>query len=410
MRISTAAFYDNASTRISDLQSAAAQKQTQIASGKRILTPADDPVAAAAALTVSQAIDVNTQFAANRGTAKDALSLQESVLSNYTTLLQNVKTLTIAAGNGALDDSQRQYMASELAGRYQELMGIANSRDSTGNYIFGGFKNTVAPFTDVAGTTATYNGDQGQRLLQVSTSRQLSINDAGSAIFQNIKSGDDSVSVTPDAGNSATGAGAISGATVTDATLLTHHNYSIDFTTTAGVTSYKVYDLSKDPGKASAPLTSANYTTNPQTIAFDGLQFTASGAPASGNKYNINPNAQSIFKTIGDLVTALNTPATGATGKAALTASLSAANNNITAALDTALNVRAAGGARLQELDTLDNEGDNRSLQYASTLSNLQDLDYAKAVSELTQNQLTLQAAQQSFVKIANLSLFNYIN
>ncbi|MFT5960888.1 MAG: flagellar hook-associated protein 3 FlgL, partial [Burkholderiaceae bacterium] len=198
MRISTAAFYDNASTRISDLQSSVAQKQTQIASGKRILTPADDPVAAAAALTVSQAIDVNTQFAANRDTAKSALSLQESILGNYTTLLQNVKTLTIAAGNGALDDSQRQYMASELAGRYQELMGIANSRDSTGNYIFGGFQNTTAPFTDVAGTTAIYNGDQGQRLLQVSTSRQLSTNDAGSAIFQNIKSGDDSVSVTQD--------------------------------------------------------------------------------------------------------------------------------------------------------------------------------------------------------------------
>jgi flagellar hook-associated protein 3 FlgL len=410
MRISTAAFYDNASTRISDLQSSVAQKQTQIASGKRILTPADDPVAAAAALTVSQAIDVNTQFAANRDTAKSALSLQESILGNYTTLLQNVKTLTIAAGNGALDDSQRQYMASELAGRYQELMGIANSRDSNGNYIFGGFQNTTAPFTDVAGTTAIYNGDQGQRLLQVSTSRQLSTNDAGSAIFQNIKSGDDSVSVTPDISNSATGAGAISAATVTDATLLTKHNYSIDFTTAAGVTSFKVYDLSKDPNKLSALPASANYTTDPQTIAFDGLQFTASGAPASGNKYNINPNAQSIFKTIGDLITALNTPATTATAKTNLTASLSSANNNVSAALDTALNVRAAGGARLQELDTLDTEGDNRSLQYASTLSNLQDLDYAKAVSELTQNQLTLQAAQQSFVKIANLSLFNYIN
>ncbi|MFT5963052.1 MAG: flagellar hook-associated protein 3 FlgL, partial [Burkholderiaceae bacterium] len=233
---------------------------------------------------------------------------------------------------------------------------------------------------------------------------------AGSAIFQNIKSGDDSVSVTPDISNSATGAGAISAATVTDATLLTKHNYSIDFTTAAGVTSFKVYDLSKDPNKLSALPASANYTTDPQTIAFDGLQFTASGAPASGNKYNINPNAQSIFKTIGDLITALNTPATTATAKTNLTASLSSANNNVSAALDTALNVRAAGGARLQELDTLDTEGDNRSLQYASTLSNLQDLDYAKAVSELTQNQLTLQAAQQSFVKIANLSLFNYIN
>jgi flagellar hook-associated protein 3 FlgL len=409
MRISTAAFYDNASTRISDLQSNVAQKQTQIAAGKRILTPADDPVAAAAALRVSQAIDVNTQFAANRDTAKSALSLQESILGNYTTLLQNVKTLTIAAGNGALDDSQRQYMASELAGRYQELMGIANSRDSTGNYIFGGFQNTTAPFTDISGTTATYNGDQGQRQLQVSTSRQLPTNDAGSAIFQNIKSGDDSVSVTPDFSNTSVVAGTVGAGVVTDATLLKHHNYSIDFKTIAGVKSYEVYDLSADPGKAKSPLVSAAYTDG-QDIAFAGLKFTTTGSPDIGNKFNINPNAQSIFKTIGDLITSLNTPATTASAKASLSASLSSANNNVTAALDTVLNVRAAGGARLQELDTLDTEGDNRSLQYASTLSGLQDLDYAKAISELTQNQLTLQAAQQSFVKIANLSLFNYIN
>jgi len=408
MRISTAGFYDNASTRISDLQSNVAQKQTQIASGKRILTPADDPVAAAAALTVSQAIDVNTQFAANRTTAKNALSLQEGILDTYTTLLQNVKTLTVAAGNGSLDDNQRQYMASELAGRYQELMGIANSRDSTGNYIFGGFQNTSPPFVDMGGTTAAYKGDQGQRQLQVSTSRQLSTNDAGSAIFDNIKSGDGSVSVTPDFANAA--GGVISAPTVTDATLLTHHNYSIDFTTTGTGTSFSVYDLSLDPKKTKALAASANYTTNPQTITFDGLQFTASGTPASGNKYNIHPNEQSIFKTVGDLITALKTPATGVAGQASLQASLSSANANVSAALDTVLSTRAAGGARLQELDMLDTEGESRNLQYATTLSGLQDLDYAKAISELTQNQLTLQAAQQSFVKIANLSLFNYIN
>ena len=183
MRISTTSFYENASGKISDLQSALATKQTQLASGKRILTPADDPVAAAAALEVSQADAVNTQFAANRGTAKNALSLQESTLGRYTDLLQNVKTLSVAAGNAALDDTQRKYLATQLQGNLDDMIGIANTRDSSGNYIFSGFQSTVQPFVQTAAGVA-YAGDQGQRQLQVSTSRQLSINDTGDAIFQ----------------------------------------------------------------------------------------------------------------------------------------------------------------------------------------------------------------------------------
>lgn len=407
MRISTSAFFGNASSKISDLQSSVAQKQTQIASGRRILTPADDPVAAAAALTVTQAIDVNKQFAANRDTARADLSLQESALSGYTDIMQSVKSLTISAGNGVLDDTQRKYIATELAGRYQDLLGVANTRDSAGNYIFGGFQNTTQPFTDSA-TGVNYSGDQGQRQLQVATARQLALNDSGDTIFQNIKSGDDTVAITPGASN--TGTGAIGAATVTDATKLTHHSYGIDFTVAAGVTTYQVFDLTLDPKKASPLAASGTYSADPTTIAFDGLQVTASGAPATTDQFSIHPNAQSVFKTIGDLITALNTPASGAAGQKVLTTALSAANTNLSAALDTVLTVRAAGGARLQELDALDSAGDDRALQYASTLSTLQDLDYAKAVSDLTQQQVTLQAAQQSFVKIANLSLFNYLN
>ncbi|MDP9107459.1 MAG: flagellar hook-associated protein FlgL [Pseudomonadota bacterium] len=406
MRISTTSFYENASGKISDLQSALATKQTQLASGKRILTPADDPVAAAAALEVSQADAVNTQFAANRGTAKNALSLQESTLGRYTDLLQNVKTLSVAAGNAALDDTQRKYLATQLQGNLDDMIGIANTRDSSGNYIFSGFQSTVQPFVQTAAGVA-YAGDQGQRQLQVSTSRQLSINDTGDAIFQNIKTGNGKFTTAAVAGN--TGSGLANAGSVTNAAALTNHNYSIDFSVAGANTTFNVYDLTVDPGKTS-PLAASGAFVPGQAIAFDGLQFDITGSPANNDKFTLQPSTnQSVFKTVSDLIANLNAPTSSPSARASLNAGLNAANLNLSSALDTALTVRASGGARLQELDTLDSEGSDRSLQYATRLSSLQDLDYAKAITELTQQQVTLQAAQQSFVKIANLSLFDYL-
>ncbi len=406
MRISTSSFYENAGGKISELQSSLAQKQNQIATGRRIQTPSDDPVAASAALDVKQAEGVNTQFAANRDSAKNALNLQETALTQYTDLLQNIKTLTVAAGNGALDDTQRKYFADQLTNDYQNLLGIANTRDSSGNYIFAGYKNTTQPFNQTAAGVA-YAGDQGQRLLQVSTSRQIALNDSGDAVFQNIRTGNGTFTTAAAAAN--TGNGIVSTGSVTDASKLTGDTYSIDFTVAGGVTSFQVFDLTKNPTKSAALAVSGTYTPG-QSIAFDGLQFEISGAPANGDTFGVKPSAnQSIFQTVADLITTLSSSTAGPTAKANLTAGLSVANNNVSSALDALLTVRASGGARLQELDTLDSEGTDRGLQYATRLSSLQDLDYAKAVTELTQQQVTLQAAQQSFVKIANLSLFDYI-
>ncbi|HJW55013.1 MAG TPA: flagellin, partial [Burkholderiaceae bacterium] len=117
----------------------------------------------------------------------------------------------------------------------------------------------------------------------------------------------------------------------------------------------------------------------------------------------------SIFTTLKNLIDVLNAPATGAAGQANLANGLATANGNLDHALDNVLTVRASIGSRLNEIDSLDNLGSDLDLQYSQTLSGLQDLDYAKAITQLTQQQTTLTAAQQSFVKISGLSLFNYI-
>ena len=304
MRISTTTIYQQGAARISDLQSSLVKTQQQLSSGRRILTPADDPVAAARALDVTQSQSVNAQYATNRQTAVSSLTAVDSTLASVTSVLQNAKTLTINAGNGALTNSDRSNLATQLSSDLDQLLALANSTDGIGNYLFSGYQTGTQPFVKTA-AGAQYNGDQGQRQIQVDSSRQMAVSDSGQAIFQG--------------------------------------------------------------------------------------------------------NNQDIFKTMTDLVSLLQTPVTTPAGNAALTAGLSTANGNIDQALNNVLTVRASVGSRLQELDSLNSAGSSRDIQYSQTLSQLQDVDYAKAISQLTQQQTTLQAAQQSFVKIAGLSLFNYL-
>jgi flagellar hook-associated protein 3 FlgL len=120
-------------------------------------------------------------------------------------------------------------------------------------------------------------------------------------------------------------------------------------------------------------------------------------------------NHQSIFSTLNNLIDILETPTSGTFGKQNLAYGLEVANSNIDNALDNVLTVRASVGSRLKELDTLDNAGEDKGLQYAQRLSELQDLDYVKALTDLSKQQVILEAAQKSFVQTSGLSLFKFI-
>lgn len=300
MRISTLNLFETGGAKIGDLQASLSRTQQQISSGRRILVPSDDPAGTARALELTQSQSLNTQYGLNRQSAKSALTATDGTLASVTSVLQDVKTAALTAGNGALSDRERGFIATELRGRLDELLGLANARDGQGNYMFSGFKTSTPAFAQTI-NGMQYQGDQGQRLVRVDAARQMAASSPGQAIFQG--------------------------------------------------------------------------------------------------------NGQDVFKTMSDLITLLETP--GAPG---LTAGLASANGNLDLAFDSVLTARAVGGAHLQELDALDNAGDDRNIQYSKTLSDLQDLDYAKALTQLSQQQTTLEAAQRSFVTISRLSLFNYLS
>jgi flagellar hook-associated protein 3 FlgL len=316
--------------------------------------------------------------------------------------LQDVKTAVISAGNGTLDDTQRKYIATDLSTRFDELLSLANTKDGVGNYMFAGFQTGSQPYLATS-TGASYSGDQGQRMLQVGPARQMALNDPGDSVFDAIQTGNGTFQTA--AAGTNTGTGVISAGSVANASALTSDNYTLTFTVSGGATTYNVVDTT-----TSTTVSSGNSYTSGQAITFAGMQFDISGAPANGDTFTVTPSSkQSIFTTLKNLISVLNTPGTGGTANANLTAGLNTANTNVDHALDNILQVRASIGSRLKELDSLDSSGDDRNLQYSQTLSSLQDLDYTKAITDLTKQQQILTASQQSFIKITGLSLFNFL-
>ncbi len=420
MRISTTTIYDTGIATMQQQTEKLMQVQQQISTGRRILTPADDPVAAARILEVNQSQSINQQYISNSGAASDSLSLEESTLGSITQLLQSVRDVAVNAGDATLTQSDRASLATQLRGSYQQLLGLANSTDAGGQYLFSGYHGGTRPYSEASPGNVVYGGDQGQRLIQVGASRQIAVSDSGSDVFQRIRTGNGTFATQAAAGNG--GSAVIDPGTVLDAqtwkAAANSTGYTIKFGVSGGVTTYDIID--KDSGKSlltgAAPAASPPYPRSyssgsnidlSQPPAFDlGLRVSIAGAPKDNDSFSVTASKnQDVFKTIDDLANLLQTSA----GGAQLTNGLTVAQGNLDNALENILTVRASVGARMKELDTAKSTGDDRALQYSDTLSRLQDVDYAKAASELTQQQVNLQAAQKSFTMVSGLSLFNYL-
>jgi len=394
---------------MNQMQTNIAQTTQQLATGRKILSPADDPAAAARASELTQTDSANTQFGSNRMAATNVLSLADGVLQSVTNLLMDAKDVSSAAANGMLNPAARKSLAADIQGRIQELLGLANSSDGTGNFIFAGGQGKVQPFADTA-AGVVYQGDDVQRKVQAAPGRQIPITDSGADIFMRIRSGNGTFNAAPALTN--TGDSTINQGIVTNTALYTGQSYQLTFAVAAGVTTYSIADTTTGAPVALVPaVTNVPYVSG-QAISVNGIQFEVKGAPANGDVFNVAPSTnQSIFDTLTKLVATLNTniPAGSPMNVATYRQGLSDAFNSLDQSLNSVLGVRATMGARLKELDALNVTGDNLGLEYKATLSKIQDTDYNKAISDLTQQQMILTAAQKSFSQVSKMSLFDYL-
>ena len=406
MRISTSSMYNAGTSQLNTLQSNIAKTQMQLSTNRRMLSAADDPIASARALEVTQSQSVNAQYAVNRQNARSSLTMVEQALSSVNNVIQDVQELTVRAGGGALSQADRETLANEAEGHLETLLGLANSSDSEG-YLFAGFKSKTQPFVKTA-TGAQYLGDQGERKLQVASARNFAISSSGSTVFESNLTGNGTFVTAATPTNS--GTGVISGGAVANPAATTGHDYTITFAQ-AGLPPVNTFTvLDKVTNLPPPGLVGPQPYTSGQQIAFDGMALEISGTPNSGDTFAVDPSEkQSVFTTLTDLIATLRAPATNGAGKAALANGLAVANGNLSTALDNVLTEQASAGARLKELDELDSTGDDLNIQYAGTLSQLQDLDLVATISKFTQQQFTLEAAQKTFKTLSGLSLFNFI-
>jgi flagellar hook-associated protein 3 FlgL len=408
MRIGTNTVFDLGVDSIQRQTARLLELQQQISVNRRILVPSDDPVGSARALEITQADAINTQYGTNSQNAGGRLALTESALGQAVGLLQSARESVIQSGDGSLSDADRRSLATSLRSMREELLSLSNTSDGEGNYLFSGYQTAVKPFT-MAAAGVQYNGDDGERLLQISSGRQVAVSASGADAFMRIRQGNGNFVVAADAANA--GNVTYSAGNVTNASALTGNDYRIEFTVVANpppqapTVTYDVVNTTT----AAAVLTAQPFTSG-QAIGFDGMQVVLDGAPANGDAITVAPSAnQDIFATLENLADALEQGALTDADRAKLTNALTDAVVNIDQGIDHLTSLQGVFGARMREADTAKDTGESLGIQYKSSLSQIQDLDYAKAVSDLIRAQTNLQAAQQTFVQTSRLSIFDYI-
>ena len=184
MRISTSWAQQTAVNSMLDQQSRLNQTQLQMSTGKKMLTPSDDPAAAARSIDLNQGIKQTEQYQSNINAARQRLTLEDGVLQNATDILQRINELGVQGLNATNSQSDRTAIATEMEGLNQQLLGYANTKNANGEYLFSGFKSATQPFSkNATGGGYTYAGDLNQRAIQIGETRQIADGDYGTNVF-----------------------------------------------------------------------------------------------------------------------------------------------------------------------------------------------------------------------------------
>lgn len=397
MRISTSWGQQQAVNTMLDRQYQLSQTQLALGNGKAIQSPSDNPAAAARAVDVSSASAQNDQYTRNIQSATTRLSNEEQALSSAGDILDRIRSITLEGMNGTQTDESRQSIATELRQTLKQLVALANAKDGQGEYIFAGSRTTTQPFT-IDGMTVTYGGDQTQRMVAAAAGLQVATGDSGSDVFMAIRGGNGTFVTSAGAAN--TGSAVVGATSVTDAAAWDGGNYTITF---ISPTDYEIRDAANP---TAPPISTGTYTGETGTINFKGAQLNVTGKPALGDTFAVGPSSsQDVFSSIAGIISAFEAPGGGAPMNNKVNAQLL----NLDQASTSFLNTRTKIGARMNTLDQQTDIGADVKLQYQSTLSNLTELDYASAASNFSQQSAALNAAQQAFVKMQNLTLFNYL-
>ncbi|MFM0209054.1 flagellar hook-associated protein FlgL [Paraburkholderia sediminicola] len=406
MRISSMQYFNMNVATMSDQQAQLSQLYAQISSGVSLSTPSDNPLGAAQAVLLSSTAQSLSQYTTNQGTALASLQQEDSTLGSVNTVLQTIHTLVLRAGDGSLNNGDRGSIATQLQSLRGQLVTLANSTDPQGNALFGGYQGTTQPYTTNSAGAVTYSGDSGTPSMQVTAGHTVQTGDNGIAIFGSVAAiGTSSV---PAATTGNTGTGVISTVSLTNPTNPANADtYQINFTSATTYTVTQTPPTGAPTTSASQPFTAGN------AITLGGQTVNITGAPNAGDSFTVTPATQGstdVFANLSQLITTLQTPVSGGASTASFQSALTTSMTQLENTMNNVVTAQAAVGGREQQVQALQTVTQTNTLQTASNLADLTQTDMVKTIGQYTMAQNALQAAQQAFVKIQSVSLFQYLN
>ena len=398
MRVSNDTLRSAFIAALDDARRRVVETQHQVSTGLRINSPSDDPVAAARVAHLDASLARLDQYQANAIFARNQLGLEEESLTDAIEHLQRIRELTLQANSSSMSSGDRHVIASEIRQHRDALLALANTTDVDGRYLFAGYRESTTPFTVAAGGTVVYNGDQGRRTLQISDSRFVAINDSGADVFQRIPEGNGTFVLGLNGAN--TGTGTLGSSSVVSPASWVADTYTITFLTP---TSYEVRN------SASGLVVAGTFAPS-QSLTFAGIELRIDGTPAAGDTFTVAPAARrDVFETLDRLATAIDASAGNAADRAELHSNVGQRLADLDQALSHLIEARGEIGARVRALDQQEALNADFAVHLKTTLSAVRDLDYAEALSRLSQELFGLDAAQQAFARAQNLSLFRYL-
>ncbi len=430
MRISTPQIFQSGLAAMQSAQAKLNHTSLQMSTGRRILTPSDDPGGAALTVQLDSAIKATAQYQRNADHAQPRLEQEEAQVDAMQTAIQRVRELVVSGSNDTYNQSNRNIIASEIRQIRADLFGIANTQDANGEYLFAGTSSQTAPFVMADDGRVSYIGAEGAgavRELALTSTQRIAIGDTGAHALMNIP---EQSGLLTEAVPAATNTGTldvtqVESGDLDDALNSAGQTLRIRFNypgANPGAVSYQILDAKGNSVRdANGDLLSGSYGTTDAAgtfvtpvpndpIEFAGRRVTLSGAPADKDEILSRPVAQvSLFQTLDSIATALETPQSDDAARKLFSKSSSMALRNLDSGLDRLNDVRTSVGLRLSTIDTQTNLNEERRLNLESTLSDVRDLDYAGAISQYKLQEVVLQAAQQTYTQVSKLSLFDFL-
>ncbi|MDI4633768.1 flagellar hook-associated protein FlgL [Pelomonas sp. V22] len=401
MRVSTANMFDASIANLQQRQESMAIAQQKLTSGKRVLLASDDPTGAARAERAMAAIgrvDANQRALE---ASRNGMTLSEAALGDATELLQQARETMLAAGNFSYTDAERQGLANKLKGLRSQLLGIANRPDGSGGYLFSGQGSASPPFVDQAGGVR-FNGTPGS--VQTGNFDNFPLTVDGRRTWEQARTGNGTFETDP-LPNATTGAapkGWIDSGRVTDATQLTGHEYQVQITGDDPSATYNVVDVTLGSSVASGAYLAG------QSITFDGIAVSLSGAVVDGDQFAIKPSTSDL-KLFDVLDRAISELFTGSRSNIEITQSNSGRLRDLDSLISNMQNVRSQVGEQLNNLDGTEGRMAALKEYNQSERSSAEDLDMIAGISDFQNQQSGYDAALKTYATVQRMSLFDYI-